>query len=73
MLHACVQRFDDKKSLKKFRKFLGTKQSPDLFSIRSTYRMMIEAKKSRENYFEGRTSCSDYEKKAGRMKIIVEY
>ena len=30
-----------------------------LFTVRSAYRMLIEAKKRREDYFEGRGSCSD--------------
>jgi hypothetical protein len=34
-----------------------------LFTVRSAYRMMIEAKKSREDYFEGWASCSDSGKK----------
>jgi hypothetical protein len=33
-----------------------------MFIVRSAYRMMITAKKSREDYFEGRTSCSDVQK-----------
>jgi hypothetical protein len=33
-----------------------------LFSVRSTYRMMIEAKKSREDYFEGREAALIMEK-----------
>jgi len=33
-----------------------------IFSVRSAYRMMVEAKKSREDYFEGRGSCSDIDK-----------
>jgi hypothetical protein len=34
-----------------------------LFIVRSAYRMLIEAKRRREDYFEGRGSCSD----AGRI------
>ena len=30
-----------------------------LFTVRSDYRMLIELKKSREDYFEGRANCSD--------------
>ena len=34
-----------------------------LFTVQSAYRMMIELKKSREDYFEYQTSCSGVEKK----------
>jgi hypothetical protein len=36
-----------------------------MFTVRSAYRMMITAKKSREDYFDGRTSCSDVQKYRG--------
>jgi hypothetical protein len=35
--------------------------------------MMIEAKKSREDYFEGRGSCSDIGKKPKRMETTMEH
>lgn len=31
-----------------------------IFTVRSAYRMLIESKKSREDYFEGRANCSNY-------------
>ena len=33
-----------------------------LFTIRSTYRMLIKAKKTREDYFESKDNCSDVER-----------
>ena len=38
--------------------------------MRSAYRMMIEVKKSREDYFEGQTSCSDVEKRQREWKQL---
>jgi len=41
-----------------------------LFTVQSAYRMMIELKKSREDYFEGQTSCSDVEKRQREWKQL---
>jgi len=41
-----------------------------LFSVRSAYRMLIQAKKSREDYFESRASCSDIETRQKEWKHL---
>ena len=41
-----------------------------LFTVCSAYRMMIETKKSREDYFEGRASCSDIETRQKEWKHL---
>jgi hypothetical protein len=41
--------------------FIGNFDSRGIFSVRSAYRMMVNLKISRENYFQGNTSSSNSE------------